>query len=139
MTSDPPSLLQTQSLSLALARKGLDASLSHAASIGVPVNVSIFSSTLHQVAFAAMDGAKLTSIDIAHNKAFTAAGHRASTGSYGKKDQPGGGVYGIQHSNGGRFMTIAGGLPVLVDGECVGGVGVSGGTPAQDEVSQAID
>lgn len=83
-----------------------------------------------------MDGAKLTSIDISHNKAFTAAGHRAPTDSYGEKVRPGDGLYGVQHSNDGRFCTIQGGEPVLVGGECVGAIGVSGGTPAQDKVSR---
>lgn len=82
-----------------------------------------------------MDEAKLTSIDIAHNKAFTAAGHRASTSVYdGKRVGPGGPLFGVQHSNNGRFTTIAGGVPVMIDGRCVGAIGVSGGLPSQDEV-----
>lgn len=85
-----------------------------------------------------MDGAKLTSIDIAHNKAFTAAGHRAPTDEYDERVKPGGGLYGVQHSNAGRFMTIKGGEPVLVQGEVVGAIGVSGGTPAQDKVGDSI-
>jgi uncharacterized protein GlcG (DUF336 family) len=35
-------------------------------------------------------------------------------------------------------MVVGGGLPVMVDGACVGGIGVSSGTPTQDmEVAQA--
>ena len=86
-----------------------------------------------------MDDAKLTSIDIAHNKAFTAAGHRAPTSVYdGKRVGPGGPIYGIQHSNNGRFTTIAGGVPVMVDGKCVGAIGVSGGLPSEDDVSAVV-
>jgi hypothetical protein len=86
-----------------------------------------------------MDGAKLTSIDIAHAKAFTAAGHRTATGAYGDRPLPGGPLYGVQHSNGGSFSTIQGGLPIIVNGACVSGIGVSGALPAQDEVSLISD
>lgn len=86
-----------------------------------------------------MPTAKLTSISIAIDKAFTAAGHRVPTSTYGGKNfLPGGPGYGIHNSNGGRFMLIGGGVPISVDGQVVGAIGVSTGTPAQDmEVAQA--
>jgi uncharacterized protein GlcG (DUF336 family) len=80
-----------------------------------------------------MEGAKITSIHIAIDKAFTAAGHRAPTSIYKENVWPGGPAFGIWNSNGGRFMTIAGGVPILQDGVVVGAVGCSTGTPAQDE------
>lgn len=45
----------------------------------------------------------------------------------------------LGNSNGGRFTTFGGGLPIVnADGEVVGGIGASTGTPAQDqEVVQA--
>jgi uncharacterized protein GlcG (DUF336 family) len=134
MTSD--NLLQLQSISYNLAQKGLNAAIKHAKDeLRVPVNISIFSPALRLVAFASMDDAKLTSIDIAHNKALTAAGHRMPTSAYDpKKVGPGGPLFGIQNSNDGRFTTIAGGVPIIVDGHCVGAIGVSGGLPSQDEV-----
>lgn len=76
-------LLQASHLSLAIAQIALQAALDHASKIKVPVNIAIYSDSLHQLAFARMDEAKLTSIDIAHNKAYTAAGHRLDTGEYG--------------------------------------------------------
>jgi len=83
--------------------------------------------------------AKLTSIQIAIDKAFTAAGHRVPTSTYsGKNYLPGGVAYGIHNSNGGRFMLIGGGIPITIDGFVVGAIGVSTGTPAQDaECAQA--
>jgi len=85
-----------------------------------------------------MPNAKLTSIQIAIDKAFTAAGHRVPTATYtnspaAKNFQPGGPAFGIHNTNGGRFCIIGGGLPISVDGVVVGAVGVSTGTPSQDE------
>jgi uncharacterized protein GlcG (DUF336 family) len=81
-----------------------------------------------------MPRAKLTSVQIAIDKAFTAAGHRVPTSTYtGKNFLPGGPAYGIHNSNGGRFCIIGGGLPIEVDGVVVGAIGVSTGTPGQDE------
>jgi uncharacterized protein GlcG (DUF336 family) len=70
-------------------------------------NIALVDATLHLVHFVRMPNAKLTSIDIAINKAFTAAGHRMptalyTTGDTGKNFVPGGVAYGIHNSNGGR-------------------------------------
>lgn len=84
-----------------------------------------------------MDGAKLTSVNIAIDKAFTAAGHRLPTSAYREVVWPGGAAYGINGTNGGRFNVIGGGLPVrdaAGGGEVLGAVGCSTGTPAQDEL-----
>ena len=86
-----------------------------------------------------MPTAKLTSIDIAINKAFTAAGHRVPTSHYNSQTFfPGGMGFGIQYSNGGRFCTLTGGVPVLVHGVVVGAIGVSSGSAGQDvEIAEA--
>lgn len=90
-----------------------------------------------------MPSAKLTSIDIAINKAFTAAGHKLPTSAYttgasAKNFVPGGAAYGIHNSNSGKFTLIGGGIPIEIDGQIVGAIGVSTGTPAQDgEVAKA--
>ena len=102
-------------------------------SIATDFNIALVDSTLHLLHFTRMPNAKLTSIQIAIDKAFTAAGHRAPTSTYqGKNFLPGGPAYGIHNSNGGRFMLIGGGIPIEVDGVIVGAIGVSTGTPAQD-------
>lgn len=90
------------------------------------------------IAFERLDGAKVTSISIAIDKAFTAAAARNPTRFYMENAQPGKPTWGIQGTNGGRFCIVGGGLPVVVDGAVVGGVGCSTGTAAQDEeVAQA--
>lgn len=106
-------------------------------------NIALVDSTLYLLHFTRMPTAKLTSIDIAINKAFTAAGHRLPTSAYttgasARNFIPGGPAYGIHNSNGGRFVLIGGGLPIEIDGQIVGAIGVSTGTPGQDaEVAKA--
>lgn len=133
------SALTTQhNLSLHAAQIAAAACIKKATEIGVPMNIAIVDATLYLLHFARMPGAKLTSVDIAINKAFTAAGHRNPTHVYREVVWPGGPAYGINNSNGGRFTVIGGGVPVVVDGEVVGAVGCSTGTPEQDrEVAQA--
>jgi uncharacterized protein GlcG (DUF336 family) len=115
------------------ARIALAAAEARAKEIKVPMNIAIMDNACHLLAFARMEGAKITSINIAIDKAFTAVGHRAPTSTYKDNVYPGGPAFGINHSNGGRFMTIAGGVPITKDGVVVGAVGCSTGLPSQDE------
>jgi len=78
------------------------------------------------------------SITMAIDKGFTATGTRKPTHELAEPSMPGNPVYGLTSAHGGRMVVIAGGLPIIVDGQTVGGIGVSSGTPAQDlEVAQA--
>lgn len=120
-------------LTLEGARIALSAAESRAKEIKVPMNIAIVDNACHLIAFQRMEGAKVTSINISIDKAYTAAGHRAPTSVYKEMVWPGGPAFGINNSNGGRFMTIAGGVPILKDGVVVGAIGCSTGTPSQDE------
>ena len=123
----------TPTLTLTGARLALAAAEKRALEIGVPMNIAIVDASCHLLAFARMEGAKITSINTAIDKAFTAAGHRVPTSVYKDAVWPGGPAYGINHSNGGRFMTIGGGVPILEGGVVVGAIGCSTGSPSQDE------
>ncbi|HEY4198962.1 MAG TPA: heme-binding protein [Devosiaceae bacterium] len=100
--------------------------------IGVPMCIAITDESGHLIAFERMDGGKVTSITIAIDKSFTAAGAKRATHDYGTISQPGGPGYGINSAINGRLMVVAGGLPVVIDGDVVGGIGLSSGTPQQD-------
>ena len=102
------------------------------AEIGVPMCIAITDESGQLIAFERMEGGKVTSSIIAIDKAYTAAGAKRATHEYGDVSQPGKPAYGINSAIGGRLMVVGGGLPVIVDGEVVGGIGLSSGTPDQD-------
>ena len=125
-------------LTLDDARVMMDAAEAKAREIGVDMDIAITDDAGSLLMFHRMDNARITSIDIAISKAFTAAAARKSTRAYGQTSMPGGPSYGIHVSNQGRFMIVAGGLPVFYDSRIVGGIGCSSGHADQDEVvSQA--
>lgn len=58
---------------------------------------------------------------------------QSSTLELGEQAQPGKQFYGIAGSIGGRAIVFAGGIPLMSNGQLVGGVGVSGGSGEQDQ------
>ena len=127
-----------QKLTLDDARIIMAAAEKKALSIGIDMDIAIVDDGGHLIMFHRMDNARITSIDVAISKAFTAAGSRRSTRFYADASQPGGPAFGINISNQGRFMIVAGGLPVFIKDQVIGGVGCSSGHPDQDEaVAQA--
>jgi uncharacterized protein GlcG (DUF336 family) len=121
-------------LSLEDARVMMAAAEKKASEIGVDMDIAITDDSGSLLMFHRMDNARITSIDIAISKAFTAAAARKSTRAYGETSTPGGPSYGIHVSNQGRFMIVAGGLPVFFNDQIVGGIGCSSGHADQDEV-----
>lgn len=119
-------------LTLQGARLMMAAAVRKAQSIGVAMDIAIVDEGGHLLVFNRMDGAKLSSIDIAICKAWTAACSRRPTHEYAEIAAPGRPAFGIHVSNHGRFMIVGGGLPVHADGQVVGGIGCSSGTIQQD-------
>lgn len=131
-------MLTIKRLSLTDARVLIEGARNKAEEIGVPMCIAVTDESGQLIAFERMDGGKITSTIIAQDKAYTAAGAKRTTESYGAASQPGSPAYGINSAIGGRLMVVAGGLPVVIDGEVVGAIGLSSGTPAQDsECAQA--
>jgi len=125
-------------LTLQGARLIMASAVRKASAIGVPLDIAVVDDAGHLLVFSRMDGAKLSSIDIAISKAWTAACARRATHEYAEIASPGRPAYGIHVSNNGRFMIVGGGLPVFVDGRIIGGIGCSSGTTQQDrEVAMA--
>jgi uncharacterized protein GlcG (DUF336 family) len=118
------------------ARLMVAAAVAKAAEIGVPETVCVVDDGGFPLVMERMDGARVTGPQIAWNKAFTAAGHKRSTHLFNRPPSgpalPGNEAYGIQWSFDGKFAVFVGGFPIVVDGEVVGGVGLSGGNGEQD-------
>jgi glc operon protein GlcG len=120
-------------LTLAGARAVLEAAERRAIEIGVPMDIAVVDDGGHLMAFARMDGAKLSSVQIALTKAEAAAIRRAPSGPAMEGDKPNVVLaLGLAVASRARQTPIRGGIPLLVDGQCVGGVGVSSGTEDQD-------
>jgi uncharacterized protein GlcG (DUF336 family) len=120
-----------QTLSLAEAELILDAAQKKAEEIGVPEVLCVADAAGYPIALRRLDGGKVTSVQIAMNKAFTAAGHRKPTHHY-KNALPGEEAFGIFTQHEGRFTVFVGGFPIVVDGKVVGGIAASGGNGEQD-------
>ncbi|MEF9963161.1 MAG: heme-binding protein [Comamonas sp.] len=123
-------------LELAEARVMSLAALAKAKEIGVTETVCITDEGGFPLVLERMDGARVTGPQIAWNKAFTAAGHKRSTHLFNTAPNgpalPGNEAFGIQWSFEGKFAVFVGGYPIVVNGEVIGGVGLSGGNGEQD-------
>ena len=126
-------------LTLEGARAVLAAAEKHAQEIRCPMNIAVVDEGAHLLAFARMDGAKPSSISVAFVKAQSAAMRRAPTGSAMSGDQPNVVLsLGLALANSSEQTPIRGGVPLSVDGQIVGAVGVSAGSEDQDlEVARA--
>ena len=66
-------------------------------------------------------------------KAWTAAFFQRPSIDYSAPSAPGGGAHGILNAYPGKLVPLPGGQPILIDGACIGGIGVSGATGEQDD------
>ena len=115
------------------ALKALDAGIAKAAAMGQPQCISVVDEGGHLLAFVRMDGAFHMSMQTSLRKARTAACYGAPTGGIAE-----GIDMKLAVGTDGERINLPGGLPVVVDGDCIGGVGVGSGTGEQDrEVAAA--
>ncbi len=114
------------------AQRAIEAARKKARAIKTQMCIAVVDSGANLKAFLRMDDAWVGSIDIAIKKAKTAVFFGMPTGQIGKLSQPGGPLYGIEHSNDG-LITFPGGLPIVdSEGVMIGAIGVSGSTVEND-------
>lgn len=119
-------------ITLKQARAAVDAARAKAEELGAKMNIALVDGGANLKAFARMEEAWLGSIDVSIKKARTAVFFSMNTGEIGKLSQPGGSLYGIEHSNGG-LITFPGGVPIRArSGEMIGAIGVSGSSVEND-------
>ncbi|MCI7472383.1 MAG: cob(I)yrinic acid a,c-diamide adenosyltransferase [Clostridiales bacterium] len=100
--------------------------------LGVPVVFAAVDQGGNLMLLQRMDGALLASVEIASGKAYTASALKMATHELGQAAGPDGPLYSIEAVLPGKIVLFGGGFPYVVDGEVVGGIGVSGGTVEQD-------
>jgi uncharacterized protein GlcG (DUF336 family) len=123
---------QKPTITTELAHRMIAAAEQKAQEMGHPFVIAIVDESGVLKAFSRMDNAALFSVQIAQDKAYTAIGFGMSTDAWHdfiKNDPPlaAGAVGGID-----RLVVFGGGYPITIDGQIVGGIGVSGGHYTQD-------
>jgi uncharacterized protein GlcG (DUF336 family) len=132
-------------LTLTGARQVLAAAEEKAAEAGYKMNIAVVDDGGHLIAFARMDDARPASVATATTKAVTAATYRQATGPLAGNGSPGSpdillniSLQNAAAAGGGKITTLLGGVPIVVDGQVIGAIGVGGGSGEQDaEVANA--
>jgi len=120
------------------ARAVLSAAQRRADDIGCPMNIAVVDDGAHLLLFERMDGAKPSSIAIALVKAQAAAMRRSPTGPAQGQQINVPLALGLAIAGPSEQTPIRGGVPLVVDGQVVGAIGVSAGSEEQDlDVAQA--
>ena len=118
------------------ARKIMARATAKAQEAGIPVTIAIVDAGGHLVMLERMEGGRFHTVHSATTKAVCAASNRRGTGSKGAVGQS----LDVAHAIGlalaagaERWTAMEGGYPIIFDGECVGGIGVSGATWELDD------
>ena len=113
------------------AHAAVEAAVRHAESLGVLINVGVTDVGGNLIAFLRMPGAFPQSIQFAIDKAYTAGGFGFPTSQWMSVLGDNEGMK-LGFSAQPRLIVFGGGLPIRVDGQLVGGIGVSGASEEQD-------
>jgi glc operon protein GlcG len=120
-------------LTLEGARAVLAAAERRATEMKIPMDIAIVDNGGHLLAFVRMDGAKLSSVQIAIVKATSAAIRRKPSGPAVSGNEPSILIsLSLAIGTDAKQTPIRGGVPLEVDGECVGAIGVSNGSEDED-------
>ncbi len=133
-----PALRGVKTVTLQLAKKLAAEVEAEAERVGVKAVVVVADNSGRPILCEVMDDAFIASFDVALQKAFTVVSLKMSTIDLKPLAQPGGSLYGIQFTNDSRIVVFGGGEPLKVGGKVVGGLGVSGGTEAEDTALAAF-
>ena len=121
-----------RTIDYAEAKRIIDTIVERALQMKKAAVIAVADSYGELIAFARMDGAPVSSVRIAANKAWTAARERKPTKDIGDKARHPEKGFDIAYFGDSRFVGWGGGIPVWRDGEVVGAVAVSGLSSAED-------
>src|SRR6202163_1336750 len=118
------------------AKKMAAIAVGRAQDAGIAVAVAITDAGGHLILLERMDGGRFHTVHSATTKAVCAASNKRPTSPNGAQAQP----LDVAHALGlalaagvERWTAMEGGFPVIVDGECIGGIGIAGGDWETDE------
>jgi uncharacterized protein GlcG (DUF336 family) len=118
------------------AKRMMTTAIGAAREAGIAVAVAITDAGGHLILLERMDGGRFHTVHSATTKAVCAAASKRATSPHGAQAQP----LDIAHALGlalaagpERWTAVEGGFPVIVDGECIGGIGVAGGDWETDQ------
>lgn len=140
MTGSEPSMYVESSkrLTLAGARRMMGIAMAKAHAAKVPIAVAIVDAGGHMILLERMDGGRFHTVHSSTTKAVCAASNKRPTSAKGAQAQALDTVHalGLALAAGPqRWTAMEGGYPIIVDGECIGGIGVSGGTWEFDDAA----
>ena len=121
----------TKRLTMIGARKMLETAIGIAQSERIPICVAIVDAGGHLMLLERMDGGRFHTVHSSTTKAVCASSNKRPTTAKGAQGQPldTSHAIGLALAAGAeRWTAMEGGYPILVEGECIGGIGVSGGT-----------
>ena len=130
-------MIENPSIDYAEARKVIDTLSAEITRRGKNGVIAVADPHGELIAFARMDGAPVSSISIAINKAFTAARERKATKQIGEAARDPEKGFDIAYFGDPRFTGWGGGVPVWKDGKVIGAVAVSG-LPQTEDVELAM-
>jgi glc operon protein GlcG len=137
--SGPSSLVLRNQVRLTLtgARRIQEGAQKKAVEMNLKVNIAVVDDGGHMIAFERMDGARPASAYTATTKAITAATFRAPSGPVPPGTTTPDLLLNLSLQNaaaasGGKLTTLPGGVPVMVEGQVIGAVGVGGASGEQD-------
>ncbi len=119
-------------LLLDTAKKMAEVAQTYADEIGVPITFSVVDEHGNLILVHRMEGSLLASLDISQNKAYSSLALKMPTHEISRQAQPNKDLYGIANTNRNRIVTFGGGYPIRENGKVIGGIGISGGTVAED-------
>lgn len=132
VSCSPTPMRNVPAIDYSEAKKIVDLIVEKAAQLQKSVVVAVADSHGELIAFARMDGAPISSIRVAANKAWTAARERKPTKEIGEKVRHPEKGHDIAYYGDPRFVGWGGGIPIWKDGVVAGAVAVSGLSSGED-------
>ena len=114
----------------------MDAAIDRATRLGIAVTVAIVDDGGHLLMLERMEGGRFHTVHSATTKAVTAASNKRPTSARGAQGQELDTLHalGLTLAAGPQNWTaMEGGYPVMMESECIGGIGIAGGEGHQDE------